>query len=220
MTPDRTDIAIRIEHTALKPSVSAADIVRICDEAVRYRCAAVCVPPNRVTQAHELLHGSGLEIATVAGFPHGDSTAKATEARQAAWDGASDIDMVLAIGRLLEGDYNFVRDDIKAVVEAAKGAHARAVKVILEVGYLSRDQILRACELAETAGADYVKTSTGFGPAEPLAKPDYIRLMREAVGDRLRIKASGGIATFGDAMAVIAAGADRIGTSRTPEILG
>lgn len=218
---DSAFVASRIEHTALGPDKLRSDIERLCEEARDYNFVAVCVAPSWVPLAAELLQGCAARIATVNGFPHGNtlSSAKAAEARASVRAGANDIDMVLHIGRLLAGDNNFVRDDIRAVVDAAKSAGPAITKVILEVGYLSDDQIRSACYIAEEAGADFVKTSTGFGPKEMKSKPDYVRQMNDAVGGRMGIKAAGGIGDLETARLVLEAGATRIGTSRSLDIV-
>lgn len=218
---DKRFVASCIEHTALKAETRRDDIAKLCREARDHAFAAVCIAPGWVPLAKDLLEGPGVAIATVNGFPLGNTltSAKAEEARQAVRAGADDIDMVMQIGRFLGGDHDFVRDDIRAVVEAAKAEGTATVKVILEVGYLSDDQITAACELVEAAGADFVKTSTGFGIAEKKAKVEYVRLMKNSVGDRLKIKAAGGISDLETARAVIAAGAARIGCSRSLEIV-
>ena len=217
----RSTIAACIEHTALGPGIIRADIERLCKEARDHCLGAVCLAPGWVPLAVDLLAGSPVRVVAVNGFPHGDtlSSAKAAEARDSVRAGAGDIDMVMQVGRLIGGDHDFVRDDINAVVEAAGSAGPATVKVILEVGCLSDDQIRLACHIAEEAGADLVKTSTGFGPREARDKADYVRLMNDAVGGRLGIKAAGGIGDLETARLVIAAGATRIGCSRSLEIL-
>ncbi len=215
-------VAAAIEHTALEPGVTRADIERLCKEARDHRLGAVCLAPAWITLAVELLGGSPVRVVAVNGFPHGDtlSPAKAAEARDSVRAGASEIDMVMQVGRLTGGDTDFVRDDIKAVVEAAGSAGPAIVKVILEVGCLSNDQIRLACLIAEEAGAGFVKTSTGFGPKETREKVDYVRLMHDAVGGRLGIKAAGGIGDLETARLVLEAGATRIGCSRSLAVTG
>lgn len=218
---DRQFVASCIEHTALKPETTRADIERLCHEAKDHKFGAVCIAPVWIPMAKDLLWGSDVRIATVNGFPHGNTlpSAKASEARDAVRAGADDIDMVMQIGRLIDGDFDFARDDIRAVVEAARPEGVRNLKVILEVGYLSDHQIERACQIAEEAGADFVKTSTGFGVKEEKEKIEYVRLMKSAVGDRLGVKAAGGVGDLETAILVIKAGATRIGSSRSLEIM-
>lgn len=203
------DIRARIEHTYLRPDGGPREIARLCAEAREHGLFAVCVNPGYVGQARAELAGSGVAVVTVAGFPLGAAATrvKAFEAAQAAWDGAHEVDMVIDIGRLREGDLRAVERNIGAVVQAA----GVPVKVILECCYLSPEQIRAGCLAAAAAGAAFVKTSTGFGPGG--ATVDDLRLMREVVGPNLGIKAAGGIRTLADARRFVAAGADRIGTS-------
>jgi deoxyribose-phosphate aldolase len=199
-----------IDHTLLKPEATPADIERLCGEAKAHRFAAVCVNPVYVKLAASCLEGSGVMVATVAGFPLGAVTTatKALEARGAIGDGASEVDMVMAIGLFKGGDLKTCGDDIAAVVRACEG---RAVKVILETSLLSPEEIAKASKIAADNGAHFVKTSTGFGSRG--ASIEDLRIMKEAVGERCRIKASGGIRTREQAIAMIEAGASRLGTS-------
>lgn len=214
------ELAARIEHTNLRATASGADIARLCAEAREHAFHAVCVHGARVARAVQELAGSPVTVCTVVGFPLGASlgAVKAEEARLAVCAGASEIDMVLALGAFLEGDDDGVVADMLAVVEATRAEGGRAVKVILETGHLDEESIRRACRLAGQAGADFVKTSTGFGPRG--ASVEDIRVMRDAVGDALGIKASGGIRSRADAVALVAAGADRLGTSAGIAIVG
>ncbi len=203
-------LASFIDHTLLKPTASKAQIEQLCQEARQYQFASVCVNPVHVEAAARLLQGSDVKVCTVIGFPLGANStlAKVLEARDAAAAGADELDMVLNIGSLLEGDYAKVYSDIKAVRDAVPG---RVLKVILETGYLSKEQIVKGCILTKMAGADFVKTSTGFGPGG--ATVEDIKLMRTVVGEDFGVKASGGVRDYTTAAAMIEAGANRIGAS-------
>ena len=209
-------LAGMIDHTLLKPEAAAEDIRRMCTEAVQYGFAAVCVNPYRLPLAAELLSGSPVAACSVVGFPLGavDSVQKVFETRQAVRAGAAEVDMVLNGGAVKDGNWQAVREDITAVVEAAEGA---LVKVILETCLLREDEKRTACEACAAAGAHFVKTSTGFAGGG--ATVEDIRLMRSVVGDTLGVKASGGIRNRQDAEAMIEAGANRIGTSAGIEIV-
>ncbi len=200
----------RLEHTLLKPEAVPAEIEQLCKEAKEWQMAGVCVNSAYVPLAAALCRGSGVRVVTVVGFPLGAmaSEAKAFETDYAVRHGADEIDMVLAIGAAKTDDWDYVREDIRKVVEAAKG---RPVKVILETGLLTEEEKRRACQIAAEAGAAYVKTSTGFGHGG--AAESDILLMKEAVQGRCLVKASGGIRDLAAAKAMVAAGADRIGTS-------
>jgi deoxyribose-phosphate aldolase len=203
-------LASMIDHTLLKPGAAREDLIRICAEAREHGFATVCVRPENVAFCARELEGSKVKAISVVGFPTGTETtpAKAAEARAAVSAGAAEIDMVLHVGRLKAKDYEYVEVDIRTVVEAADG---RAVKVILEAGALSQEEKIVACALAKAAGASFVKTSTGFGPGG--ATVEDVALMRRIVGDDVGVKASGGIRTAADARRMIAAGANRLGTS-------
>ena len=207
---DRATVASYIDHTLLKPEAGAGAIRVLCAEAVEHGFAAVCVNPYWVQLAASEVAGSPVKVATVIGFPLGanETAVKVCEAQQALASGADELDMVLNIGELKGGNQAAVEADIRAVVRAAGAA---VVKVILETALLTNDEKLAACRAAQAAGAGFVKTSTGFGPAG--ATVVDVRLMREAVGDAMGVKASGGIRTWEDCRAMIAAGASRIGTS-------
>ncbi|MBI5231832.1 MAG: deoxyribose-phosphate aldolase [Coriobacteriales bacterium] len=215
------DLAGRIDQTLLKPEVGRAAFASWIDRVRGYGFATLCVPPVMVDLAAELLCDSRTSVCTVIGFPLGyaRSETKAAEAAQAISAGASEVDMVLPIGALLEGDIGVVEDDIRGVVlSAAEASGGRAsVKVILETGYLSDPQIVNACEAALAAGADFVKTSTGFGPRG--ASVADVTLMRASVGSEFGVKASGGIRDLQTALDMLAAGATRLGTSSGIEIL-
>lgn len=210
------ELAKYIDHTNVKPNATIRDIQKLCREALRFKFHSVCVTSLRVELAKKELRGSGIKIVVVVGFPHGSclSEIKATETREAIKRGADEIDMVINIGGLKDKNYKLVTQDIKAVVQAAG---ENPVKVIIEVGYLSKPEIIKACRLAKVAGAAFIKTSTGFGPRGVDIKD--IKLMRFAVGSNMGIKASGGILDQKKASSMIRAGADRIGTSAGVEII-
>ena len=209
------------DHTLLKPDAVKADIRALCEEAAEYGFCSVCVNSCHVNYARTLLDEAGrndIKIASVVGFPLGamSTEAKCFEARTACTDGAEEIDMVMNIGAVKEGDYEFAFNDIKAVTETAHSQGA-LIKVILETGLLSDEEIVKATELAISAGADFVKTSTGFLAGG--ADADKIRLMKKAGAGRIKVKASGGIRTLADAEKMIEAGADRIGASASVKIM-
>ncbi|ULL17666.1 deoxyribose-phosphate aldolase [Paenibacillus sp. H1-7] len=200
-----------IDHTLLKADATSQMVRKLCEEAVQYGFYSVCVNGIWVPLCKQALAGSGVRISVVCGFPLGanDSGVKAYEAAKAAEAGASEIDMVLQIGQLLEGNFDAVRKDIRAVVNAVEGQ--AIVKVIFETGFLNEEQKKTACRLSEEAGAHYVKTSTGFGPGGAVA--DDIRLMRANVSSSIGVKASGGVRDLQTALNMIEAGATRLGTS-------
>lgn len=204
------DLAAFIDHTLLKPEASEADVLKLCDEAIRHRFKAVCVNPIHVRACVERLSGSSVLTASVVGFPLGASLAsvKAKETENAVRDGAAEIDMVLRIDLARAARWSEVEADIAAVVVAASGA---PVKVILETGLLTPEQIIGACQASERAGAAFVKTATGFLGRG--ATVEDIELMKKSCSPRMQIKASGGVKTFTQAKAMIEAGASRIGTS-------
>lgn len=204
------DIARMIDHTLLAPNASSEDIRRLCREAAENDFASVCIQPCYVPLAAECLKGSRAKVCTVIGFPLGVNCTeiKAAEAAKAVADGADEVDMVLNRSLVADGRWVEVQKDIEAVVAAAKG---RLVKVILEATELQPDVLAEAARTAVAADADFVKTSTGFVGGG--ARVEDIRIMKEAVGDRAQIKASGGIHSYDEAMAMIAAGATRIGAS-------
>lgn len=203
-------IARYIDHTYLKADGTAEKIKELCAEAKQYGFAAVCVNPCWVALAKRELAGTNTQVATVVGFPLGATSteAKVAETRQAVADGADEIDMVMQIGWFKSGYVDKVREDIAAVVAAAGSA---IVKVIIETALLTDDEKVMACQLAAQAGAHYVKTSTGFGPAG--ATVADVKLMRETVGEGMGVKAAGGVRTLDDARAMLGAGATRIGAS-------
>ena len=199
-----------IDHTLLKANATRAQIEKLCDEALQYNFASVCVNTCWVPLAHEKLAGSEVNTCCVVGFPLGAmlTEAKAAETRLAVEAGADEVDMVINVGWLLDGDYDAVRDDIAAVVKAADG---KCVKVIIEACLLADEQKVKACELSVEAGATFVKTSTGFSTGG--ATVADVALMRKTVGDACKVKAAGGIHTADEAKAMVEAGADRLGCS-------
>jgi deoxyribose-phosphate aldolase len=216
-TPDGksvpADIAQYIDHTILSPQTTPDQITKLCEEAKTYKFAAVCVNPCYIKLCSQLLAGTQVKVCSVVGFPFGASTSdiKAMEARRAIRDGAKEIDMVINIGALKAGDDEAVLDDIRAVAEACRDGGAIS-KVILETAMLTDDEKIRACKLAKKAGANFVKTSTGYGPGG--ATVHDVALMSEAVkGTKMGVKASGGIRSLADAQKMIQAGATRIGAS-------
>ncbi|MDR0248625.1 MAG: deoxyribose-phosphate aldolase [Oscillospiraceae bacterium] len=214
MTLTREELAKRIDHTLLRPEATPADIDALCREAALLGTASVCVNALYVPRCRAALAGSEVLVCAVAGFPLGacGSGAKAYEAAKAVEAGADEVDMVLPVGLLISGDYSAVLGDIAAVVAAAGG---KTVKVILETCLLTSEQIARGCKLSEEAGAHFVKTSTGF--AAEGATEENVRLMRKACS--LPVKAAGGIRTATRALAMLQAGASRLGASKTAEIL-
>ncbi len=204
-------IADYVDHTLLKAEATRSDIEVLCREAAEYRFAAVCVNGSWVPLCREMLAGTPVKVATVVGFPLGAATssAKSNEAQELVRLGADEIDMVTAVGRILDEDWDYVETDIRAVVRAADG---RTVKAILETGLLEPMLVVKASAIAMEAGAHFVKTSTGFHPSGG-ATPEAVALMRLAVGDRLGVKAAGGVRDCAAALRMIAAGATRLGTS-------
>ncbi|MFA6092193.1 MAG: deoxyribose-phosphate aldolase [Elusimicrobiota bacterium] len=213
---DLRGLAAMVDHTLLKPNAVREEIVRLCEEARRHSFASVCVNPCHVALCAQRLKGCSVKVCTVIGFPLGATTSpvKAFEARESAADGAEELDMVINVGALKSGDDDCVRADIRAVRGAIPG---RTLKVILETSLLTDEEKVRACRLAQEAGADFVKTSTGFSGAG--ATVEDVRLMRETVGPRMGVKASGGIRDFAAARAMVEAGATRLGTSSGVAIL-
>jgi len=209
-------LAGTIDHSLLKPMLTIDDIVAGCELAADYEVVSVCVRPADVTRAAAELAGTDVAVGTVVSFPHGDSTTavKVAESERALDDGAVELDMVLNIGWLMSGRHEDVQSDIAAVVDASGEA---IVKVIFENAYLSHDQKVTACKLTEAAGADFVKTSTGYAPTG--ATIDDLRLMRENVSSAVKVKAAHGVRTLDALLAVIEAGADRCGATATAAIL-
>lgn len=209
MTPEQ--IAAMIDHTLLKADGTQKDIIKLCEEAKQYKFATVCVNPYWVSLAAQELEGSGVGITTVIGFPLGSSSTliKGVEAREAIANGATEIDMVLNVGAMKSGDFAAVERDIREVAQACNGK--AIMKVIIETCYLTDEEKQLAAELSKSAGADFVKTSTGFGTSGATLKD--IQLIRNAIGDAMGIKASGGVRDLPFALQLIEAGATRLGTS-------
>lgn len=207
-----------IDHSLLRPELTDEDVIEGCSLAAEYHTATVCVKPSHVKLAVEQLKNSDVIVSTVIGFPHGSNTTstKVAEALTAMDEGAKELDMVLNIGQLRSGKNDYVKNDIKAVVDVA---HARAVKVkvILENAYLTDEQKVTGCKLSEEAGADWVKTSTGFAPSG--ATLDDLRLMRKSVSDKVQIKAAGGVRTLDALLDVIEVGCTRSGATATKKIM-
>ncbi len=209
----RLEMAQKIDHTLLKPDATAVQIQALCQEARTYRFYSVCVSSGRAALAKACLAGSQVRLCVVVGFPLGCSVVKAAEAAAMARLGAQEIDMVMDIGRAKDGDWAAVEGDIRAVRETCPG---QTLKVILETCLLTEEEILRGCQAAKNAGADFVKTSTGFSTGG--ARPRDVALMKKAAGG-LKVKASGGIHSYAQALEMIQAGADRIGASAGVAIL-
>ncbi len=204
------EIIPRIDYTpALSPFEGKAAVIKACEETLKYGFATVCVYPTWVSLAAEKMKGSKSGVLTVIGFPHGSTTieAKVAETGKALLDGATEIDMVINIARMLDGDYDYVKSEIEAVVNKSKQYDA-GVKVIIETGYLNNEQIKIAARLSAEAGAEYVKTCTGFGPGKACIHD--ILLIKSVVGDKCKVKASGGLASLEDQLALIECGADRV----------
>lgn len=208
---NKKDLARMIDHTILKPEATEAEIDRLCKEALEYNFASVCVNPAMVEKAAGMLKGSDVKVCTVIGFPLGATTTevKAFETEDVIKKGATEVDMVINVGKLKEGNLEYVKKDIEAVVNAAKGK--ALTKVIIETCLLTDEEKVTACKLSKEAGTDFVKTSTGFSTGG--ATGSDIKLMRETVGPELGVKASGGVRTLEDAMTMIENGATRIGAS-------
>ena len=208
---NKKDLARMIDHTILKPEATEKEVETLCKEALEYNFASVCINPSMVEKAAEILKGSDVKVCTVIGFPLGATTTevKAFETEDVIKKGATEVDMVINVGKLKEGNLEYVKKDIEAVVNAAKGK--ALTKVIIETCLLSDEEKVTACKLSKEAGADFVKTSTGFSTGGATASD--IKLMRETGGKELGVKASGGVRSLEDAMAMIENGATRIGAS-------
>jgi deoxyribose-phosphate aldolase len=215
--PPKYELAHWIDHTVLKPDTTEEQIKKICQEAREYGFASVCINPTWISLAYKLLRGSRPKVCTVVGFPLGATIpeVKATETKLAVEKGADEIDMVLNIGALKSGDYELVERDIRAVVRAA-GRHV--VKVILETCLLNDEEKVKASAIAQRAGANFVKTSTGFSSGGATMKD--VALMRKVVGSEMGVKASGGVKTYEEACKMVEAGATRIGASASVAIVG
>ncbi len=214
----KKQVAKTIDHAVLKPEQANTDLKANAEMCIENEVFSMCVKPCDIRTAAGLLKNSDVKVSCVLSFPHGADTTpvKAFQAKQAINDGVDEIDMVMNIGKFLSGDYDYVVSDIKAVVEVAHQNNI-LVKVIQESGFLTLEQIAKACELSFEAGADFVKTSTGFGPGG--AKPEYIDVMVKTVGSKMQVKASGGIRSWEDAVAFLEQGADRLGVGSTEAIL-
>ena len=211
-----SEMVSHVDHTNLKAVATMADIRKLCDEAISLGCASVCIPPAYVSDVKRE-YGDKVKICTVIGFPLGYNTtaAKIFEAENAMINGADEIDMVINIGRMKAGEYGYVGEEILALRKCSAG---RILKVIIETCYLNEDEIIKACELVTEAGADYIKTSTGFGSAG--ATLENVLLMKEHIGSNVKIKAAGGIRDAEALASFYDAGCDRIGASATMEIFG
>lgn len=211
------DISKTIDHTLLKPDASSSDVEKLCREAAEYKFKAVCVNPSHIKLCSEILKGTDVKIAAVIGFPLGAGTteSKVFETKDAVGKGANEIDMVINIGALKEGNLSLVENEIKAVVEAS--AKKTIVKVIIETCLLTDEEKITACKLSKSAGAHFVKTSTGFSTGG--ATVEDVALMKSVVGDALEVKASGGVRDYETAIKMIEAGASRIGTSSGIKII-
>jgi deoxyribose-phosphate aldolase len=214
----KKQVAKTIDHAVLKPEMTDSDLKKHAQMCIENDVFSMCVKPCDIAAAAELFKNSDVKVSCVLSFPHGADTTptKAFQAQQAIADGVAEIDMVMNIGKFLSGDYEYVVADIKAVVDVAH-KNSIPVKVIQESGFLTAAQIAKACELSYEAGADFVKTSTGFGPGG--AKPEYIDVMLKTVGDKMQVKASGGIRSWDDAVAYLEQGADRLGVGSTEAVL-
>jgi len=218
MNYTKKQVAQTIDHAVLKPENTDADLISNARMCIENQVFSMCVKPCDIKTAKELLKKSDVKVSCVLSFPHGaDATpVKEFQAKQAIEDGTDEIEMVMNIGKFLSGDYEYVVSDIKAVVNIA---HSRGVlvKVIQESGYLTLEQVAKACELSYEAGADFVKTSTGFGPGK--ATPEIVDMMIKTVGDRMMVKPSGGIRSWDDAVSFLEQGADRLGVGSTEAVL-
>lgn len=214
----KEQVAQAIDHAVLKPEYTISDLQIHAQMCMKYKVYSMCVKPCDIAVAKTLLEGSEVKVSCVLGFPHGADTmdTKAFQARQAVNAGVDEIDMVMNIGRFLGEDYHYVVEDIKAVVEVAH-LNSIPVKVIQESGLLTLEQVAKACELAYLGGADFVKTSTGFGPGK--ATPEIIDVMIKTVGDKMKVKASGGIRSWEDAVAFLKQGVHRLGIGSTDAVL-
>jgi deoxyribose-phosphate aldolase len=215
----REELAKMIDSTNVKATATKEEIERLCKEAIQYGFRCAVVNPFYVRFAAKMLKGSDVKVCSTVGFPFGVSLAeiKALEAVKAVEDGAEELDMVINLSALKSGDYDFVKRDITAVLDAKRLSSEIIVKVIIETAYLTRDEKITACRLVKEAGADFVKTSTGlFGKGATI---EDVRLMREIVGEDMGVKAAGGIRTYADAVVFIKAGANRIGTSTAKAII-
>ncbi|KAI8636239.1 deoxyribose-phosphate aldolase [Parasitella parasitica] len=218
LTPEK--LGKFFDHAILRPDQTTQDVIKGCEVAKKYSLASVCVKPCDVSQASELLKGTDVMVGTVISFPHGNSTteAKIAEALQAIEDGAVELDVVINIGHLKSGKYSEVEKELKDVIVMSKTKNPNAcVKIIFETAYLSEDEIVKACEISQAAGAHFVKTSTGFASAG--ATFEHIKLMKDSVPDSMEVKASGGIKTLAQVLEFLKLGATRIGSSSSAQII-
>lgn len=211
----KKELASKIDHTLLGQEATLEKIKEVVNFAIEHETASVCVSPDRLQIVSKMLKDSSVLACTVIGFPHGTQTtvSKVAEAKEAAENGADELDMVINVGHLKDGNNDYVKKDIQAVVEATD----KVVKVIIETSILTKEEKIKACQLAEEAGADFVKTSTGYAGGGATAED--VELMRKTVSDSLQVKASGGIRSLEDCLKMLEAGADRIGASRSKDIL-
>lgn len=218
MKLNRNQLAKYLDHTMLKPDATVAMIDQTVDEAIKYQTASVCINPYWVKRVHQKLAGTGINTCTVIGFPLGatSTASKVFEVRQAIEDGADELDMVINIGELKAKHDDTVMADIRAVADEVH-SHQRVLKVIIETALLNEEEKQRACKLTVAGQADFVKTSTGFSTSG--AQVTDVELMKQTVGDQIKIKAAGGIHSYDEAMAMIDAGADRLGVSASVKIL-
>lgn len=218
LTTTKVDIATMIDHTYLRADCSTADIKVLCNEAVRYGFKSVCIPPYYIFQAKKILSDSRVKICSVIGFPMGYSTtgAKVEEIKRACNDGVDELDVVINIAAVKNSDWNTVRNDIESttMISHLKG---KKMKLIIEMGLLEEDEIIKVCEIATKLGVDFVKTSTGFN--NTITTPEDISFLKSVLPPSIKVKASGGIRTKTDALAMLQAGADRIGTSSGVRII-
>lgn len=211
-----SQVAKTIDHALLRPDMSRDEVRSGCEIALKYNVASVCCKPGDVIFCADILRGSSVHVGTVVGFPHGSSTTavKVFETEQVVSDGATEIDVVINIGLMKSGLYDLVQAEIAAVVAAARG---NQVKVILECAYLTKDEIIKACQISEAAGADYVKTSTGFAPTGAILED--VQLMRDSVSPKVEVKSAGGVKSLDMLLAFMDAGVKRSGASSTAAML-
>lgn len=214
----RNQLAKIIDHTLIKPTATKDDVIKLCEEAKRYNFGCVCVNPLYVSLAVQLLRGTTVKVSSTVGFPYGSTLpeVKAFEAKRCLKNRAQEIDMVMNIGALKSKEYKTVKKDIEAIVNLKRSFSGVVVKVIIETGYLTDEEKVMACKLAKEAGADFVKTSTGIVGGATI---EDVKLMRKTVGKSIGVKAAGGIRTLKQALAMIEAGANRIGTSTGDAII-
>jgi deoxyribose-phosphate aldolase len=218
MNPQYRDVAKTIDHALLKPTLTDAELEAGCLTARKYEVASVCIVPHALRRCAELLEGSSVQPSTTIGFPHGAeaSRSKVAEAEQALKDGATELDVVVNIGKVLSGDYRYVRSELAALLELTRGA-GQKLKVIFENCYLEREHKLSLCEICSELGVDWVKTSTGFGTSG--ATVDDVKLMRSHTPSSVQVKASGGIRTLRQVLEMRELGVSRVGSSSTQAIL-